>query len=218
MARRAHRHLLRMAENDPLAHWQSVYGAKAPEDVSWHQARPHRSLALIEAFAPDLDAMLIDVGGGASTLVDHLLAQGKRSLVVLDLAHAALVHAQTRLGDKADKVYWIAADITRWRSDIAADIWHDRAVLHFLTEPADQHAYANTLRATLKRGGVAIVAGFAPGGPLMCSGRDIVQHDAASLKALLGAGFELLHVEDESHRTPWGAEQAFRYHVWRRVG
>lgn len=203
-------------EDERHAHWQSVYGTKAPADVSWFQERPDVSLALIEAAGLPEDAAILDVGGGASTLVDHLLASGHSSLAVLDISEEALLHAQTRLGTDADRVQWIAADVTRWRPKAPMDLWHDRAVLHFLTARVDQQAYAETLRAALKPCGWAIIAGFAPGGPLKCSGLEIVQHDAESLTELLGYEFELIETRDEVHHTPWGAEQAFRYHLfWR---
>ncbi|MCW3847914.1 class I SAM-dependent methyltransferase [Sphingomonas sp. LB-2] len=197
-------------------HWQSVYGTKAPGDVSWFQERPDVSLTLIEATGLPSEAAILDVGGGASTLVDHLLASGHSSLAVLDISEAALEHARRRLGSEADRVQWIASDVTRWRAAAPVDLWHDRAVLHFLTARPDQEAYFDTLRAALKPGGWAIIAGFAPGGPLKCSGLEIVQHDAESLAALLDYEFRLIDTRDEVHHTPWGAEQAFRYHLfWR---
>jgi SAM-dependent methyltransferase len=204
------------AEDERRTHWQGVYGAKAPGEVSWFQDRPHVSLELVEATGLSADASMLDVGAGASTLVDHLLAAGHSSLAVLDISEAALRHAQARLGTEAARVQWIAADVTRWRPEVPVDLWHDRAVLHFLTTRAHQQAYADTLRAALKPCGWAIIAGFAPGGPLKCSGLEIVQYDAESLAELLGYEFELIEMRDEVHHTPWGAEQAFRYHLfWR---
>lgn len=203
-------------EDERHAHWQGVYSAKAPGAVSWYQERPDISLELIEATGLATAASILDVGAGASTLVDHLLGTGHSALTVLDISAEALRHAQARLASDADRVRWIAADITRWRPELALDLWHDRAVLHFLTAPEDQQAYAATLRAALKPSGWAIIAGFAPGGPLKCSGLEIVQHDADSLAQLLGYEFRLIDTRDEIHRTPWGAEQAFRYHLfWR---
>jgi SAM-dependent methyltransferase len=205
-----------MADGVQRAHWEGVYGSKSPDEVSWHQGRPDVSLALIEAAGPDKDARILDVGGGASTLVDHLLAAGHTSLAVLDISGAALAHARARIGADAERVEWVAADITRWQPREPVELWHDRAVLHFLTASADQHAYADVLRATVKPCGWVIVAGFAPGGPLKCSGLEIVQHDAGSLGALLGEEFRLIEIRDETHQTPWGSDQAFRYHLfWR---
>src|SRR5690606_18930920 len=162
-------------------------------------------------------AAVVDVGGGASTLVDHLLEQGLAPTVV-DISHEALEHSRSRLGARADDVRWVVADVTKCRPQAQFDLWHDRAVLHFLIERASQQAYAACLRAALKPGGYAIIAGFAPGGPEKCSGLPVVQHDAASLSALLGREFELTHTRNETHRTPSGAEQAFRYHVFRKIG
>lgn len=201
---------------DRHAHWQKVYSEKTATAVSWHQPRPDVSLALIAMTGVPKDAAILDVGGGASTLVDHLLDQGRTALSVLDISEAALAQARTRLGSSAARVRWIATDVTTWTPPQRFDLWHDRAVLHFLTTPRDQAAYAAALRAALKPGGWAIIAGFAPGGPRTCSGLEIVQHDAASLGALLGDGFTLTHTQDETHRTPWGAGQAFRYHLFRR--
>lgn len=203
-------------EDERHTHWQTVYGAKAPGEVSWFQDRPAVSLDLIEAAGLSNEAAIIDVGGGASTLVDHLLASGHGSLAVLDISEEALRHSRARLGGDAERVEWIASDVTRWRPGAPVDLWHDRAVLHFLTSRDDQEAYFDTLRAALKPCGWAIIAGFAPGGPLKCSGLEIVQHDADSLAQLLGYEFRLIETRDELHRTPWGAEQAFRYHLfWR---
>lgn len=203
-------------ESERRAHWQRVYGLNAPGQVSWFQHRPQVSLELIDATGLAKDASILDVGGGASTLVDHLLEVGYSSLEVLDVSAEALRHAQTRLGSGAKHVRWITADITRWAPERPVALWHDRAVLHFLTARADQDAYFDRLRSTLKPCGWAIIAGFAPGGPLKCSGLDIVQHDAESLAQLLSYEFRLIEARDEVHRTPWGAEQAFRYHLYRR--
>ncbi len=204
------------AEDERATHWNNVYGAKTPDEMSWFQSRPDLSLALIESTGLDKDAAILDVGGGASTLVDHLLAAKRTSLSVLDISEQALEQARRRLESNAPSVKWIVADVTLWRPNTTFDLWHDRAVLHFLTDPRDQEAYAETLRAALKPHGWAIIAGFAPDGPLKCSGLTIVQHDANSLLSLLGAGFDLIETRNEIHRTPWNAEQAFRYHLFRR--
>jgi SAM-dependent methyltransferase len=205
-----------MAETARHRHWESVYASRSPGEVSWYQQRPETSLALIGATGLARDASILDVGGGASTLVDHLLASGRTALAVLDISEAALAHARARLGARSEDVEWIAADITRWHPLRQFDLWHDRAVLHFLTAATDQRAYADRLRATVKPRAWAMIAGFAPGGPLKCSGLEIVQHDADSLRALLGEAFELTDVREELHRTPWGSEQAFRYHLFQR--
>ena len=204
-----------MNTSERQAHWENVYRAKSPEGVSWYQSRPDISLQLINAYAPARDSAILDVGGGASTLIDHLLDAGYAGLTVLDIAEAALAHMRRRLGARASRVHWIVADITLWRPDARYDLWHDRAVLHFLVEPKDQTNYADALRRAVKPGGIAMIAGFAPGGPEKCSGLTVVQHDGASLGALLGERFKLIEIRDELHRTPWNTEQAFRYHVFR---
>ncbi len=208
-----------MAQSEPdrAAHWESVYGSKAPDQVSWFQSRPIVSLDLINELGLGAETSILDVGGGASTLVDHLLAEGRTSLAVLDLSEAALAHTRARLGAKSGKVRWLAADVTTWKAQAPVDVWHDRAVLHFLTDRSDQEGYARALRGALNPGGWAIIAGFAPGGAQKCSGLEIVQHDAESLQALLGEDFELTRTRDEVHRTPWGAEQSFRYHCFLRL-
>jgi SAM-dependent methyltransferase len=198
-------------------HWEEVYRTRSAEGVSWYQPRPDISLELARKYVPDMDAAILDVGGGASTFADHLLAIGYTDLSVLDISQAALEQVEKRLGARAG-VRFIVADITAWTPDRRYDFWHDRAVLHFLIEAKDQAAYAGTLRKALKPGAIAVIAGFAPGGPEKCSGLPIVQHDRASLAALLGAEFTLLDTRDESHRTPWNTEQSFRYHVFRRAG
>jgi len=200
---------------DRRVHWDSVYAAKPADEVSWFQPTPEVSLRLIRRTGIGRDARIVDVGGGASTLADHLLAEGF-SLAVLDLSEAALNQARKRLGDSAERIEWIVADVTAWRPHHAFDLWHDRAVLHFLTEPDDQEGYANTLRRAIPAEGWAIIGGFAPGGPAQCSGLPVVQHDARSLGRLLGPELQLLETHGETHVTPSGAEQAFRYHVFRR--
>ena len=198
------------------AHWDRVYREKRAETVSWRQDEPTLSLKLITRTGVGHDAPIIDVGGGASTLVDHLIKDGYLDLTILDIAAPALNQAKARLGDADDKAKWIVADVTAWRPARKHRLWHDRDVLHFLTDPAAQEAYAQTLRTALDGDGWAIIAGFAPGGPVKCSGLEIVQHDGASLSKLLGDGFQLMETHGEIHVTPSGAEQAFRYHLFRR--
>lgn len=198
-------------------HWDKAYTARTPKEVSWFQSRPDVSLELIAKTHAALDASIIDVGGGASTLVDHLLDAGRTTVTVLDLAEPALAHAMSRLGERAKDVNWIVADITKWLPpERGFDVWHDRAVLYFLTESDDQNAYATTLRSALRGGGRAIIGGFEKGGPTRCSGLDTVQHDATSLKQLLGAEFNLEDVRSETHRSPGDIEQLFTFHVFRR--
>ncbi len=201
---------------DQNAHWRRVYSEKRAEDLSWRQEEPTLSLKLIGRTGVAKDANVVDVGGGASTLADHLLASGFGNLTVLDLAASGLEQIKARLGDQAENVEWVVGDVRAWRPSRRYRLWHDRAVLHFLTEPADQAAYAETLRSAVEGDGWAIIAGFAPGGPVRCSGLEIVQHDGVSLARLLGDEFQLLETHGEIHVTPWGAEQAFRYHLFRR--
>jgi len=199
-------------------HWNTVHTTKAPDDVSWHQVRPEVSLNLIERAGIAKDAGIIDVGGGALTLVDHLLEAGYSRLAVLDISPAALEHARTRLGDKAARVQWMVADVTEFAPPRSFALWHDRAVFHFLTDAADRRKYVEALRRTVPPGGYMIIATFAPHGPKKCSGLEVCRHDAASVGAELGTEFELLEQVGETHRTPWDTEQAFGYYRFRRHG
>ena len=196
---------------DRQQHWESVYRNKAADQVGWFQPHAASSLRLIKACA-DRDAHIIDVGGGASVLVDDLLDAGYRNLTVLDLAESALATSRARLGTRAQSVQWIAADITRAELPAARyDVWHDRAVFHFLTDPADRARYVEQVLRSVKPGGYVIVAAFGPGGPLQCSGLDVVRYDPDALHAEFGAPFRLLKHETETHHTPSGQEQEFVY-------
>jgi len=198
------------------AHWDNIYQTKSPLEVSWYQREPELSLALIERARIDPDAPILDVGGGASVLVDRLLARGYRSVSVLDVSATALAQAQARLGNLADKVHWIEADITAFQSSHRFRLWHDRAVFHFLTDPSDRRAYVNTLINSLEPDGHLIIATFAIGGPTKCSGLDICQYDAARMGAELGPAFELMEEVAETHLTPAGKEQRFVFLRYRR--
>ncbi|MBS0517281.1 MAG: class I SAM-dependent methyltransferase [Proteobacteria bacterium] len=197
-------------------HWEQVYAARRAEAVSWYQPQPAQSLALIEAASPDHAASVIDVGGGASTLVDALLARGFSDLTVLDIAAPALAQAKARLGKDAGRVAWIAADITAWRPPRTWDIWHDRAVFHFLVERAAQDAYIAALGAATRPGATVVLSTFALDGPEKCSGLPVQRYDAERLAARLGPGFRLAGQAAERHRTPGGAEQSFVYAVLKR--
>jgi trans-aconitate methyltransferase len=197
---------------DRRAHWQTVYQNKSEDDVSWFQARPARSLELIRRTGLVAEgARLIDVGGGASRLVDALVAQGDLRVTVLDIAEAALAQARKRLGQQAERVEWIAADILRWTPPQRYDLWHDRALFHFLTDPADRQDYTRTLAAGLSPGGQAVIATFAPDGPERCSGLPVCRYDPDGLAAALGTGFRLLDSLTEDHVTPAGKLQKFQY-------
>jgi ubiquinone/menaquinone biosynthesis C-methylase UbiE len=200
-------------------HWEKVYSTKAANAVSWFQPHADFSVGLIKATGVGHDASIIDVGGGASTLVDDLLANGFDNLTVLDLSASALAAAQKRLGPLASRVQWIEADITK--ADLPAkqfDVWHDRAVFHFLTTPEDRAAYVRTVFHSIKPGGHVIVATFAEDGPNQCSGLPVMRYRADELHAEFGESFSLLSHEKEAHHTPSGTVQQFVYCYCRRIG
>jgi 2-polyprenyl-3-methyl-5-hydroxy-6-metoxy-1,4-benzoquinol methylase len=199
-------------------HWETVYTTKATDEVSWFQPHAQLSLDLIKAATANKDAGIIDVGGGASTLVDDLLAEGYRDLTVLDLSAAALHAARQRLGMQESKVRWIEADITD--VDLPGkryDVWHDRAVFHFLTTPQQRDAYVRTVFNAVKPGGYVIVATFAEDGPLQCSGLPVMRYRADELHDEFGDAFTLLKHQKEEHHTPSGKVQKFVYCYCRRI-
>jgi SAM-dependent methyltransferase len=198
-------------------HWQKVYATKAPTEVSWYQPVPERSLALIRDTGVPPDAPLLDVGAGASTLVDQLLAAGYTDLTVLDISGSALATAQARLGAAAARVRWVEADITRFRPERRYALWHDRAVFHFLVEPDRRQRYLDTLGAALAPGGHLILATFGPQGPTRCSGLPVQRYSAAELDALLTPRYRLVRSEIEDHFTPAGQPQQFLYGWWQMI-
>lgn len=200
----------------PQEHWDQVYSTKSDTEVSWHQPRPKRSLGLIRSATPNLDASIIDVGGGTSHLVDELLSVGYFDLTVLDVSQAALDRSKARLGGAGKNVSWIAADITTWTPPRSWDVWHDRALFHFLTETKDQDAYISVLRIGTKHGSVAIIATFALDGPERCSGLPVQRYSSTTLAVRIGGEFELVADGLETHRTPWGSIQNFTYVVLKR--
>jgi SAM-dependent methyltransferase len=205
------------SDGDMKAHWNAVYTAKSPTELSWYQPRPMRSLELLEQLGIGPATAIIDVGGGASTLVDALLDRGANNVSVLDISRAALEHAQARLGARAASVTWLEADITS--ADLperAYDVWHDRAVYHFLTSAEDRRRYADVAAHALRQGGAAIIATFAPHGPARCSGLEVVRYDSEQLARELGSEFALDRSIDDLHQTPSGIAQAFTYTVLRR--
>lgn len=204
--------------SDRTTHWQNVYTTKGEAEVSWFQASPAISLEMIRAASPDRVAAIIDIGGGASRLVDALLQDGYRNVAVLDLSANALDAAKVRIGGAASTVDWIVADATTWRPAKTWDVWHDRAAFHFLTDPLDRAAYVERLRSAVARGGHVIIATFAPDGPEKCSGLPVQRHDSASLSAELGPEFDLVETRSETHRTPWHSTQAFQFSRFRRGG
>jgi 2-polyprenyl-3-methyl-5-hydroxy-6-metoxy-1,4-benzoquinol methylase len=205
-----------MTDLNREAHWETVYRTKSENEVSWFQESPAPSLELIELTRPTPQSAVIDIGGGASRLVDSLVADGFRNLTVLDLSAAALATAKARLGDKGQRVHWVTADVTLWNPTRTYDIWHDRAAFHFLTESCDRDAYVARLKQAIQPGGHAIIGTFALDGPEKCSGLAVARYDAASLGAALGNGFELISTRREEHSTPWHSMQRFQFCVFRR--
>ena len=206
-----------MSTLERQAHWQNVYQTKDEQTVSWFQERPDISLDLIHATGVDTGAPIIDMGGGASRLVDALISEGFNAVSVLDLSEKALETSKARLGAEGAQVQWIVADITRWQPSQAYDVWHDRAALHFLTDPKDRAAYVERVLKAVRFGGHVIVGTFAPDGPERCSGLPVVRHDAASLGELLGSSFALADTRRHDHQTPSGAIQKFQFSRFQRV-
>ena len=200
--------------SNPQEHWQTVYETKAPTDVSWYQPIPQHSLALIQSTGLAPDAAILDVGGGASTLVDHLLAAGFKDITVLDVALAALEATKARLGTAGAAVQVIAADVTTWQPPRRYDLWHDRAVFHFLVDEALREQYIHVLRAAIAPGGYLVMATFGPEGPTRCSGLDVRRYSAAELSAVLGPTFHLVTSDIEEHMTPSAHVQQFMYGLW----
>ena len=199
-------------------HWERVYSTKPADSVSWFQEHAEQSLRLIRGTGVPCSAAIIDVGGGASTLVDDLLTNHYSAVTVLDLSAAALAEAQTRLGDAASRVQWLVGDITQMALPVHAfDVWHDRAVFHFLTRPEDRQAYVDTVLRAVKPGGHVIVATFAEDGPLECSGLPVMRYGPTELHAQFGAPFALVKHEREEHHTPLGTVQKFVYCYCRKT-
>lgn len=207
-----------MESTSRQAHWEGVYSTKAENEVSWFQENPAPSLELIAQADATQESSIIDIGGGASRLVDHLVEQGFRDITVLDLSGAALEAAKHRLGARAGGVHWIVADATIWEPVKQYDIWHDRAAFHFLTDENDRAAYVARLVRGLRPGGHAIIATFAPDGPEKCSGLPVARYDSASLGQTLGAAFKLVRTQRHEHATPWGSRQVFQFSMFRREG
>jgi len=197
---------------DVRNHWEKIYTEKGPTAVSWYRPHLETSLELIERVAGDRSRSLIDVGGGESTLVDDLLARGYEDITVLDISRTAIDANRKRLGDASDRVHWLIADVTQDELPPARyDVWHDRAVFHFLTAPQDRVAYVRQVARAVKNGGYAIVSTFGPEGPTKCSGLEVVRYDAESLHREFGVKFRLLGSSKELHQTPFGTTQQFLY-------
>jgi 2-polyprenyl-3-methyl-5-hydroxy-6-metoxy-1,4-benzoquinol methylase len=197
---------------DPKTHWEKVYTTKAPDAVSWYRPHLEISLALIERAADSHSASIIDVGGGESTLVDDLLLRGYKNITVLDVSQTAIDLTKSRLGSGAEKVRWLVGDITEMELDPRAyDLWHDRAVYHFLTAPEQRIAYVRQVARSVKPDGHIIMSVFGPEGPTKCSGLEVMRYDAESLHGEFGARFHLVDSSKELHQTPFGTTQQFLY-------
>ncbi len=194
------------------SHWEQVYGSKAPDAVSWYAPHLEESLAFVRRTGVALGASIVDAGGGESTLVDDLLDAGYGNVTVLDISGKALEVCRTRLGKRADAVKWLVADVLA--HDFApqsVDVWHDRAVFHFLTDDVQRRAYVKQVLNALRPGGYAIVGTFGPEGPKQCSGLPVARYDADALHDEFGSSFHLVDSATNVHTTPWGASQQFVY-------
>jgi 2-polyprenyl-3-methyl-5-hydroxy-6-metoxy-1,4-benzoquinol methylase len=205
-----------MNESNRGAHWENVYRTKGEREVSWFQETPSISLELIRSAGATRHSAIVDIGGGASRLVDALVDEGYEAVTVLDLSESALAAAKRRLGQTAARVTWLVADVVGWKPPQRYDVWHDRAAFHFLTDAADRSAYVACLREALRPGGHAIIATFALDGPERCSGLPVIRYDAASLGEVLGDDFSLVETRRHDHHTPMGSTQRFQFSVFRR--
>ena len=198
-------------------HWNEVYQNKSHDAVSWYAPHLGESLELIENFCPDKTAAIVDIGGGESTLVDDLLRKGYLDISVLDISQAAIEFTQARLGEKANNVSWHVGDITQYDfGKKQFDIWHDRAVFHFLTTNSARQAYIDLVKRSVKTGGYVLMATFGPQGPVKCSGLDVIRYDEEKLHDEFGRGFELVGSKVTDHHTPMNTDQQFLY-CWCKV-
>ena len=203
---------------DPVrSHWESVYADKPPEQLSWFLPSLDTSLGLIEAAGLSTQDSVIDVGGGASTLVDSLLGRGFIDVSVLDISQAAIETSKMRLGSRADEVNWIVGDVLEFQPHRAFALWHDRACFHFMTAVEQREKYVRSLERSVVAGGACIIDTFAPDGPRRCSGLDVVRYDARGLVDALGQDWKLEKHVNEIHRTPWDSTQSFNFFLLRRA-
>jgi len=201
-----------MATSGGREHWESVYRSKVPAEVSWYRPHLDRSLHFIDRAGLSPNSRIIDVGGGASTLVDDLLERGYANVTVLDLSPSALAHARDRVGARGARVTWVVGDVVEAAlPEHSFDFWHDRAVFHFLTEEAVRRRYVEAVRRALKPGGHVLVATFGPSAPERCSGLPVARYSADGIHAQFGTEFRKVGSDDEIHHTPWGSEQEFVY-------
>jgi 2-polyprenyl-3-methyl-5-hydroxy-6-metoxy-1,4-benzoquinol methylase len=201
----------------PKTHWERIFSERSDDTLSWYQAEPSRSLALIEAVSTDRSTAVIDVGGGTSLLVDRLLDAGYGNVAVLDISGSAIDRVRARLGERAGRVRWLIEDVTDVTEVGHFDVWHDRAIFHFVTEAEDRRRYVDLAARTVPAGGHVIIATFAPDGPSTCSGLDVRRYDADGLAAELGGRFLLEREERTVHVTPRGVHQPFTFAVFRRI-
>lgn len=203
--------------SDRRQHWESIWSSRDPTSLSWYQPAAELSLQLVMRTTPDRTAPVIDVGGGASPLAGQLIEHGYRDVTVLDISEAAVHAGQHRLGATAAKVQWVVADVTRHDFDRTYALWHDRAVLHFLTEDSEATRYVHQLTRAVRPGGHAVIATFGEDGPTSCSGLDVHRYDPAALADLLAGRFDRVEFDHERHRTPGGSSQQFLYGTFRRT-
>lgn len=197
-------------------HWEQVYKTKPLEQVSWYQPTPETSLKYIAEAGLDLSAAIIDVGGGDSLLADHLLQAGFTDITVLDISQTALERAKKRLGAKAEKIHWIAADAAHWQPERSYDLWHDRAAFHFLTQPADIKRYRDTASQHIRPGGFLLLGTFSDKGPEKCSGLTVQRYGAGTLTRTWAKGFEKITCRTTDHATPSGSLQNFLFCLFQR--
>ncbi|WP_417687696.1 class I SAM-dependent methyltransferase [Roseibium sp.] len=205
-----------MSHKARKTHWQNAWAEKNSTNVSWYEETPSVSLDLINRHTGCEEPSIVDIGGGASFLIDRLMERRHGHMAVLDISGAALEVSKTRLGDKAEAVEWIVSDVLDWDPSMTFDVWHDRAAFHFLTAPEDQARYAAVVHKALKPGGLLVIGTFAIGGPEKCSGLAVRQHDAHSLAEVFGPGFALLETRDHLHPTPFGTIQKFSFSAFHR--
>lgn len=202
---------------DKKEHWDDIYNRKKYTEVTWFQPEPRMNLSLIRELKLNKDATILDVGAGSSTLVDYLLQDGFQNIFLLDLSKNAFDQSKTRLGEKGKKVQWLEGDVRTFNFNQKFDLWHDRAVFHFLTNIEDQNSYLKNLNDSLKIGAYFIISTFAENGPLKCSGLEIVRYAKDELIQKVGSSFELLDFQKEDHVSPGGMEQKFNYWVFKKI-
>jgi SAM-dependent methyltransferase len=198
-------------------HWETVYQRKTFAETSWHQPVPQPSLSMITGAGLERNTPILDIGGGASLLADHLIELGYIDLTILDVSGAALKQASLRLGEDARAVHWVETDVTQFKPGRSYGLWHDRAAFHFLTDDNDRKAYLEVLNRALAVQGQVIIATFSPQGPRKCSGLDVVQYDREKMEGVLGPDFILLEQQKDQHVTPGGSEQWFNYFRFQKI-